>query len=150
MPSDSVAVLREMRRAALECVRLGLLTRNEAATYCSALDSGRTDGLDVSVQRIVAQEVLNHPPASFSPSALRIVERLMTPAHPKPKTSPTRGADSSEAFFHHIRIRVDAAFNRSDIKRKQQELGVSWAYDVCAVPFVPGGRLVLGMNWAPD
>ena len=150
MPSDSVAVLREMRRAAIDCVRLGLLTQKEAATYCSALESGQTARLEVSVQGIVAQEILRHPPASLSLTALGLVGRLATPARQGSAPSHKREVDIGEVFFNQVRGRVDAAFNRSAIKRTQQGLGVSWAYDVCAVPFVRGGRLVLGMNWAPS
>ncbi len=59
-------------------------------------------------------------------------------------------SSNSTGLFERLRTQVAAAFEKSDIKQKQQALGKSWYYDVCALPLRPGKPLLLGLNWGDD
>lgn len=75
------------------------------------------------------------------------------PAEPasSPQATISRVEAGSDAqLFQRLLQRVRAAFERSDVKRRQESLDESWHYSICALPLRPGQPLLLGLNWGAD
>ncbi|MBA4179505.1 MAG: hypothetical protein C0506_02855 [Anaerolinea sp.] len=58
--------------------------------------------------------------------------------------------ENPEAFFARIRREVSIAFEQSDIRKRQTDLGESWNYSICGLPLRPRKPLLLGLKWGAD
>lgn len=84
------------------------------------------------------------PSTDAAPAIPEPPHSVRPPAHDQ--ATPT-GEDD---FFRHILAKVEAAFERTDIKKLQERLGEKWFYSVCALPLRRDKDLLLGLNWGAN
>ena len=70
--------------------------------------------------------------------------------NPSSKRADQSVPENPEAIFERLRRKVADAFEGSDIRKRQTDLGESWAYSVCGLPLLPRKPLLLGLNWGAD
>ncbi|MEO9254736.1 MAG: hypothetical protein ABI305_04305, partial [Tepidiformaceae bacterium] len=94
------------------------------------------------------------PPPVVTPGASRGAGAAAEIPEPSHGVSPPAHGDAApvgeDDFFRHILAKVEAAFERSDIKKLQERLGEKWFYSVCALPLHRDKDLLLGLNWGAN
>ncbi len=57
---------------------------------------------------------------------------------------------NEEQFFKYLREKTDLAFQKSQIKYKQDRKNRSWNYSICATPIQQKKGILFGLNWGGD